>query len=118
MIVEEMKAQNLGPRIRKVIFTHEVAATAAENATTTFQINGTLLAYKFTGGDAAWGFILNDGDNDILTVTGLDGNGGQVAISESDGTGLHLGKVLASTLKCTTTNVSTAVPVITIFYRL
>ena len=57
-------------RLRKVTFT-QTAAGAAGNATTTFPVNGKLLRYVTTGGDAAWTFTINDGTAVVFTSPSL-----------------------------------------------
>jgi len=92
-------------KIKKITFTFPGTA-ASENATTTFDLNGTLLAWESTGGDAAWDFTLNDGTADIFTKTGITATATMGAIVLSDGAANHLGAPISGTLKCTTANIA------------
>ena len=115
-----------GPKLKKVVFTHDSAAVASENATTTIKITGLLLAVLHTGGDAVWNFVLNNGTADIFTSGNLDNTtlfktlalqfdgSQQDAATENVLFGIPM---VNETLKCTTTNVSTLAPTITVYYK-
>lgn len=104
-------------RLRKVIFTHTSAATAAGSATTTFTITGRLLRFITTGGDDAWTFTLNDGVADIYTSASLGTTATSGALSMHT-TIPHDGIPLVDqTLTCTTAGVATTAPTITVIWE-
>lgn len=104
-------------RLRKVVFTHTAAGTAAGNATTTFKITGKLLRYITTGGDAEWQFTLNDGVAVIFSSGNLTATATSAALN-MHATVPHDGIPLVNqTLLCTTANVSGTAPTITIIWE-
>lgn len=104
-------------KLRKVVFTHTAAGTAAGNATTPFVITGKLLRYITTGGDAAWDFTLNDGTADIFASGNLTATATSGPLS-MHATIPHVGiPLVGQTLKCTTANVTTTAPTITIIWE-
>lgn len=67
-----MSARKSGCKLRSITFTHTAAATADGSATSTEDINGTLLRlYTDAGGDAAWDLTLSDGNSTIWEETSL-----------------------------------------------
>jgi hypothetical protein len=116
-------------RLRKVTFTHTAAGTADGNATTTFNITGTLLRIVTdSGGDASWNFVLNDGIADVYTSPAM-GTGAQTialglcydgstpnAATDAAMWGIPL---VDQTLLCTTSNMSGTGtgPVITVIWE-
>ena len=112
-------------KMRSVTFTHTDETTAGGSATTTFKITGKLIAVYTASGDAEWQFVLNNGVLDIHT------SGNMSATSTIRSLGLSFDgsqpdaatdvmkpiPMVGQTLKCTTTNVSTASPSITVVYE-
>ena len=70
MTIGAVTARGGQAQLRKVTFT-QTAAGATGNATTTFPINGKLLRYVTTGGDATWTFTINDGTAVVFTSPSL-----------------------------------------------
>ena len=104
-------------RMRSVTFTHTSELTAAGNATTTFPITGRLLKYTRVGGDAEWQFTLNDGIAEIYSSGNLNATTTDTILSMS-ATIIHKGIAMAGqTLLCTTANVTTTAPTITVFWE-
>lgn len=116
-------------RLRKVAFTHTAAGTADGNATTTFNITGTLLRIVTdSGGDASWNFVLNDGIADIYTSPAMGTGAQTIAIGLChDGSNPNAATdaamwgipLVEQTLKCTTSNMSGSGtgPVITVIWK-
>ena len=104
-------------RLRKVTFTHTASGTAAGSATTTFTITGRLLRYITTGGDAEWQFTLNDGTAVIFSSGNLTATATS-AILNVHATQPHDGIAMVDQpLLCTTANVTTTAPTITIIWE-
>ena len=114
-------------RMRRVTFTHTAATTAGGNATTSFPITGKLLAVMHTGGDAVWNFTLSNGTATLFTSGNLDnstkfktlglsfdGSQPDAATDVSSAFGIPM---VGETLLCTTTNVSTLAPTITVYWE-
>jgi len=120
-------------RLRKVTFTHTSAGTAAGSVATPFTITGELLYMKVGICDAAWDVTLSDGTIDIFKVTGLATNTAGTAIplsmisaggtntvgvvTDDDSNFVHGIPMVGEYLTCTTANVSTAAPTITVYWR-
>jgi len=113
-------------RMRRVTFTHTAATTAGGNATTSFPITGKLLAVMHTGGDAAWNFVLSNGTANIFTSGSLDNTTKIKPLSlHYDGSNPDAATdavtdgipMVGETLLCTTTNVSTLAPTITVYWE-
>ena len=104
-------------RMRSVTFTHTSELTAGGSATTSFPITGRLLKYTRTGGDAEWQIVLNDGIADIFSSGNVNATTTD-AILNMSATIIHRGIAMAGqTLTCTTTNVTTTAPTITVFWE-
>ena len=118
MTIGAVTARGGNARMRSVTFT-QTATNAAGNATTTFPINGKLLRFVTTGGDASWTFTLNDGTADIFAVTLTGGDDtAQTGILNMHATVPHDGiPMVDQTLKCTVSGSATAVTVITIIWE-
>ena len=118
MTIGAVKARSGQARMRSVTFT-QTAVNAAGNATTTFPINGRLLKYITTGGDASWTFTLNDGTVDIFAVTLTGGDDTpQTGLLNMHATIPHNGiPMVDQTLLCTVSGSATAVAVITIIWE-
>jgi hypothetical protein len=111
-------------RMRKVTFTETTAG--AGNATTSFEINGKLLAVMHTGGDGAWNFTLSNGTATLFTSGSLDNTtkfkslalqfdgSQQDAATENVMFGIPM---VGETLLCTTTNSGTLAAAITVYYE-
>ena len=115
-------------RLRKVVFTHTSAGTAGGSATTSFKITGTLLRVVTTGGDAVWNIVLNDGVAKIwaspnITATAVSFPLYQVAagslstVTDDDSNFAYGIPLVEQTLTCTTTNVATTAPTITVIWE-
>lgn len=115
-------------RLRKVVFTHTLAATADGSATTTFNITGTLLRVVTTGGDGAWNIVLNDGVADIwaspsITATATSyplyqvAAGSLTTVTDDESDFAYGIPLVEQTLTCTTSNVSTTAPTITVIWE-
>ncbi len=127
MTIGSVVARGGKSRMRKATFTHTASGTAGGNATTTFVITGKLLAVLHTGGDAAWDFTLISSSGATLYTSGsldnttkfkslalqFDGSQ-QDAATENVLFGIP---VVGETLKCTTTNVATLSPTITVYWE-
>ena len=120
MTIGAVTARGGHAQLRKVTFT-QTAAGATGNATTTFPINGKLLRYVTTGGDAAWTFVLNDGIANIFSSGSLDSTTTETLLN-MHATIPHDGIPMAGqNLLCTTALVSAVgggtAPTITIFWE-
>jgi hypothetical protein len=120
-------------RLRKVTFTHTAAGTAAGSVATSFPITGELLYAKVTQCDAAWDFLLTDGSTTIYSITGLNtANAGTAiplymisaaatdkagVVTDDDSNFVHGIPMVNEYLTCTTANVSTVAPTITVYWR-
>ena len=115
-------------RLRKVVFTHTAAGTAGGNATTTFKITGTLLRVVTTGGDGAWNIVLNDSVADIwaspsITATATSfplyqtAAGSLTAVTDDESDFAYGIPLVDQTLKCTTSNVATTAPTVTVIWE-
>ena len=115
-------------RIRKVVFTHTAHTTAAGSVATAFTITGELLRATCGVADAAWDMLLTDGTATIFAITGLSTAAAAVSIPlymtsasgevTDDESHFEIGIPMVNEfLTCTTANVSTAAPTITIYWR-
>lgn len=117
MTIGSITARSGKSRMRRVTFTHTSELTAGGAATTSFTITGRLLKYTAVGGDAEWQFALNDGTVDVFSSGNLNATT-NTAILQMSATIIHKGIAMAGqTLTCTTTNVTTTAPTITIFWE-
>jgi len=115
-------------RLRKVTFTHTAAGTAGGNATTSFYITGKLLRLVTTGGDGAWNIVLNDGVANIwaspsITATATSfplyqvAAGSLTAVTDDESDFAYGIPLVEQYLTCTTSNVSTTAPTITVIWE-
>jgi len=115
-------------RLKKVVFTHTAAGTASGNATTTFKITGTLLRVITTGGDGAWNIVLNDSVANIwsspsITATAVSfplyqvAAGSLAAVTDDESDFAYGIPMVDQALKCTTSNVSTTAPTVTVIWE-
>ena len=102
----------------RVTFT-QTAAGADGNATTTFPINGKLLRYITTGGDASFTITLNDETVDIFAVTLAAGaDTPQTGILSMHATVPHDGiPMVDQKLLCTISDSATTAVTITIIWE-
>ena len=117
MTIGEVTARGGKSRMRSVTFTHTASGTAGGAATTSFPITGRMLKYIRVGGDAEWQFVLNDGIADVFSSGNLNDTTTETLLS-LHATIPHNGIPMAGQLlTCTTTNVTTLAPTITIFWE-
>lgn len=128
MTVGDVKGKPAG-NLRSIAFTHTAAGTAGGSATSTADINGTLLrVVTDAGGDASWNIVLNDGTADIWTSPAMGTGAQTMALGLAyDGSTPNAATDAAlwgipmsgQNLTCTTTNMSGSGtgPVITIIFR-
>ena len=118
-----------GLKMKSITFTHTAAGTADGAATSTEDINGTLLrVVTDTNGDAAWNIVLSDGNSTIWTSPSMGADpqtlplgimwdaGTPAADTEVTMWGIPMA---GQNLTCTTSNMSGSGtgPSITIIYR-